>query len=64
MTADSFAENLDVGSVIAETSAIDPEGVRLPIHFQARVVMILKSMQMDIFSLKILWTMKALPNTH
>ena len=64
MTADSFAENLDVGSVIAETSAIDPEGVKLPIHFQARVVMILKSMQMDIFSLKILWIMKALPNTH
>ena len=26
LTADSFAENLDVGSVIAETSAIDPEG--------------------------------------
>ncbi len=26
LTAESFAENLDVGSVIAETSAIDPEG--------------------------------------
>ncbi len=26
LTADSFAENLDVGSVIAETTAIDPEG--------------------------------------